>query len=79
MNSWNIKAHDLLHHQATQLADILRDVDLDDPILSQRNDRLIGHRSAAGDEQRLRMIPVYARGVPGCIPGTSPHGFRNNR
>lgn len=76
MSIWTVKAHQLLHAQATQLADILTDLDTDDPALAQRNDRLIGHRSAAGDEQRLRMIPVYARGVPGCIPGTSPHAIR---
>lgn len=29
-------------------------------------------RSAAGDEQRLRAIPVAAPGVPGVIPGTQP-------
>lgn len=31
-----------------------------------------GHRSAAGDEQRLRMIPAIARSVAGAIPGTNP-------
>lgn len=34
---------------------------------------IIGARSAAGDEHRLRMIPAIARGVAGAIPGTAPH------
>lgn len=31
-----------------------------------------GYRSPEGDEQRLRLIPVIARGVAGHIPGTRP-------
>ena len=31
------------------------------------------HRSPAGDEQRLRAIPVSVQGVAGVIPGTNPH------
>lgn len=38
-----------------------------------RHRGVIGARSAAGDEHRLRMIPAIARGVAGAIPGTSPH------
>ena len=37
---------------------------------------IIAVRSAAGDEQRLRMIPAIARGVAGAIPGTAPHTVR---
>lgn len=29
--------------------------------------------TAGGDEQKLRGIPAIGRGVPGHIPGTSPH------
>lgn len=39
----------------------------------RRRRGLIAHRSPAGDEHRLRMIPAIARGVAGAIPGTSPH------
>lgn len=39
----------------------------------KRRRGLIAFRSAAGDEARLRAIPVCAKGVPGCIPGTAPH------
>lgn len=39
----------------------------------RRHRGVIGARSAAGDEHRLRMIPAIARGVAGAIPGTSPH------
>lgn len=41
-----------------------------------RHRGVIGARSAAGDEQRLRMIPAIARGVAGAIPGTAPHQIR---
>ena len=30
-------------------------------------------RSAAGDEQRLRALPVCIEGVAGVIPGTDPY------
>lgn len=33
----------------------------------------ISRRSAAGDEQRLRALPVCIEGVAGVIPGTDPH------
>jgi hypothetical protein len=32
--------------------------------------------TAAGDERKLRGWPCIARGVPGAIPGTSPHNIR---
>lgn len=32
----------------------------------------ITHGTAAGDEQKLRGVPVHARGVAGAIPGTRP-------
>lgn len=34
--------------------------------------KTIGRRSAAGDEQRLRALPVCIEGVAGVIPGTDP-------
>jgi len=40
---------------------------------------VIGARSAAGDEDRLRMIPAIARGVAGAIPGTAPHAVTSGR
>lgn len=73
MSTWTAKAHELREAQARVLADILRDLDPDDPVLDPFKTRhQIGSRSPAGDEQRLRMIPVYARGVPGTIPETDP-------
>lgn len=42
--------------------------------------RQLAARSGEGDEQRLRFIPVQGvRGVPGVIPGTSPHALRERR
>lgn len=40
----------------------------------RRRRGVVGSRSAAGDEDRLRMIPAIARGVAGAIPGTTPGG-----
>lgn len=37
-----------------------------------------GHRSAEGDEQRLRMIPAIGA-CPGAIPGTRPDTRRTPR
>lgn len=34
--------------------------------------RVVGGVTPAGDERRLRGIPVQARGVAGAIPGTRP-------
>lgn len=63
---WTVKAHQLAEAQAVQLVEIARDTDDDTPLRADP-------RAAAGDEQRLRGIPVVgARGVPGHIPGTRP-------
>jgi hypothetical protein len=68
MNSWTVKAHHLLHHQATQLAQVLQDLE---------PEQLQTYRTTAGgDERKLRGIPAIGRGVQGCIPGTSPHAIR---
>jgi hypothetical protein len=34
----------------------------------------LAHRSAPGDRQRLRAIPVIAPNITGTIPGTDPLG-----
>lgn len=72
MTLWTTRAHHLLEAQAQQLADVLREIDPDDPALTE-------HRYAttlAGDERKLRGIPVYARGVGGAIPGSRPGSVR---
>lgn len=38
----------------------------------KRHRGLVGSRSPAGDEDRLRGIPVSVQGVAGVIPGTQP-------
>ncbi len=69
MSTWTAKSHELLTTQATQLAEILRDIDPDAPVLQERKYRA----ALPGDERALRGIPVVgARGVGGTIAGTNP-------
>lgn len=73
MTIWTAKAHDLRRAQAMQLAEILQDIDPDDPrTLEDARTHRLDPRSGAGDHDRLRMIPVHAPGVGGTIPGTDP-------
>lgn len=65
-----MKAHNLRATQAAQLAEILLDMDADDPRLEQWRNK----GSNGGDFEKLRGLPAIGRGVNGCIPGTSPHG-----
>ena len=69
MSLWTTPAHQLLQAQARILAEIVLDTNPDEPV---KNRAIIGYRSAAGDQQRLRLIPAIARGVAGAIPGTNP-------
>lgn len=71
MSTWSVPAHQLQQEQARILAESLLALDIDDPQI-QKNAGLIGYRSAAGDQQRLRLIPAIARGVAGAVPGTNP-------
>lgn len=54
--------------------DLIRMIDASTAPLDNR--KLIGARSPAGDESRLRGIPAIGQGVTGAIPGTSPHHTR---
>lgn len=57
-------------------ADVLRMIDIANAPETEQERRhrgIVAARSAAGDEDRLRMIPAIARGVAGAIPGTAPH------
>lgn len=66
-----------IHDQQRQ--DLLRMIDTANATEDEQDRRrrgIIGARSAAGDEDRLRRIPVIARGVAGAIPGTAPHTIR---
>jgi hypothetical protein len=67
MSLWTTRAHELLAAQARILADALRDQDPDDPDLEKRYATTL-----AGDERKLRGIPVLARGCGSAIPGTQP-------
>lgn len=69
----------IYEHRAQQRRELLRMIDTANATEPQQDARrrgIIGARSPAGDEQRLRGIPAIARGVPGHIPGTSPHATR---
>jgi hypothetical protein len=59
--------HDLAVHQADKLAEIVADLDLDNPYPIVQTGA-----TAGGDERRLRGIPAIGRGVAGAIPGTRP-------
>ncbi len=72
MSTWTAKSHELLTQQATQLAEILRDIDPDAPPIQERRYRA----ALPGDERALRGIPAIGRNVAGAIPGTSPHSIR---
>ena len=70
MNTWNVKAHDLIRAQAQIVATILLDLHPDDPRTLQDAKHIA---SPAGSERALRGIPVVgAPGIGGTIAGTSP-------
>lgn len=65
-------ALDEIARQQRQLDRMIATANLDDHDLDRRSRGIIGRRSAAGDELRLRGIPVCTEGVAGHIPGTRP-------
>lgn len=70
MSLWTVPAHQLQAEQARILADILNDLEPDDPrtINDAKN-----YGSPAGHEKKLRGIPVQGvRGITGTIAGTNP-------
>lgn len=74
MSLWNIKAHELAAAQARLLADLARESA--DPIVLTKPVR---GATPAGDEIRLRGIPVQARGIGGTIRHTQPHSALRDR
>jgi hypothetical protein len=66
MSLWTIKAHELIAAQARQLAQLARESD--DHLTLRANPR-----ATAGDELRMRGVPIQARGVSGTMRGTQPH------
>ena len=73
MSLWNVKAHELIAAQARQLAELARESDDHLVLRSARG------ATPAGDEARLRGIPLQARGVGGTIRGTQPHRALRDR
>lgn len=71
-----IRIYENLDEQRRDLRRMIDTANATETQQERRHRGLIAARSAAGDEDRLRMIPVYARGVPGHIPGTAPHHTR---
>lgn len=79
---WEMNARELHAYHATQVAENLSMIDTANAPTSEQDRRrrgIIAARSSAGDEDRLRMIPVHARGVPGAIPGSNPNAIRWNQ
>lgn len=70
MSLWTSRAHELRAAQARILATIVQDLDPDSPELETYKTRHIA--SPAGDERKLRGIPVQAPGIGGTMPGTNP-------
>lgn len=74
MSLWNVKAHELIAAQARLLAELAREAA--DPIILTKPVR---GATPAGDELRLRGIPMQARGVGGTMRGTQPHSALRDR
>lgn len=74
MNLWRAKAHDLIPAQARIVAELAREAA--DPIVLTKPVR---GATPAGDEHRLRGIPMQARGVGGTMRGTQPHSALRDR
>jgi hypothetical protein len=72
MNTWTAKAHQLREAQAKILADILLNLDPNDPRTIQDTKH---YGSPAGHEKKLRGIPVQMRGIGGTSPNTNPLKF----
>lgn len=73
MSLWTVKAHQLAAAQAQQLVELAHETDDHLTIRSARG------ATPAGDEARLRGIPLQARGVGGTIRGTQPHTALRDR
>lgn len=65
MSTWTARAHELRAAQAQLLATIIREIDPDDPVLTERRYAT----TLAGDERKLRGIPAIGRGVAGATSG----------
>lgn len=67
--------HRIYEDRAREAERVRRMIDTatsDESQQQQRRRGLVGARSPAGDERRLRAIPVSVEGVAGVIPGTQP-------
>ena len=67
--------HRIYEDRAREAERVRRMIDTATSDESQQQKRrrgLVGARSPAGDEDRLRAIPVSVEGVAGVIPGTQP-------
>ena len=67
MSHWKTKAHNLITAQAQLIAQLARETDTTTITRPARG------ATPAGDEHRLRGIPMQARGVSGTMRGTQPH------
>lgn len=68
-----LRIYENLSQERRQLNRMIDTANATETDQDRRRRGVIAARSAAGDEERLRMIPAIARGVAGAIPGTVPH------
>lgn len=68
-----IPRHERAEARARDLEKVIRIIDGSTTTpATQHAGKQIGHRSAEGDQRRMRAIPVIAPAVIGTIPGTDP-------
>jgi len=72
MNLWSTPAHKLRQAQAQLIAELAREPDT-------ITLKPVRGATPAGDEHRLRGIPMQARGVGGTMRGTQPHSECRDR
>lgn len=66
-------AHERIHaEREAERRELDRMISTANATPDEQTGRQLTYRSPAGDEQRLRAIPVIARGIGGAIPGTRP-------
>lgn len=67
-----LRIYEQLDTERRQIDRLINTANATEDQQQKRHRGIVARRSAAGDEQRLRAIPVCIEGVAGVIPGTNP-------